>query len=240
MLGESAVSQACAANDFAVCKFRDRFPTDSDTFLWSEDKRTGVFNVADMQTRRALSKEQMRFALAVIPPNLGRVVCSVFQDGLRQLTTIGLGEYRYDATRLDFFKNRLPSRDFARMASSVAARSRIYVIFGRRLSYSTAALGLAVIVLLLSGALRPAGVTRETKTTRENVWRAATYLPLAGIVLNAFICGGLSSVNDRYEARVIWLIQLSLITGIYVLRPQVKLVSLFKSKLGRKIAVVQG
>jgi hypothetical protein len=227
MLGEPAVSQACASNEFAVCKFRDRLPLDSDSFLWSEDKRTGVFSVADRQTKEVLDQEQIRFAMAIIPPNLGHVVSGVFHDSLRQLTFIGLDEYRYSASALLFYKNRLPSRDFETMTSSLAARSSAYVVFGRTVSYLTVVLGVVVIAVLLSGALRPASIDSESGTAQRNVWRAATYIQLAGILLNAIVCGGLSSVNNRYEARVIWLIQLCWITGSCVIWPQLKVASLF-------------
>lgn len=228
MLSESAVSQACASNEFAVCKFRDRFLVHSnscDSFLWSEDARTGVFNVADRQTKQVLSEEQMRFAVAIIPPNLGRFVSGVFHDSLRQLTHFGLGEYWYNANALSFFKSRLPSQDFERMTSTLAARSRSYVVFGSTVLYLTAVLSVIVIVALLSGALRPTRVASESETEQENVWRAATYVQLAGVLLNAIICGGLSDVNNRYEARVIWLIQFSLIAGICVMRSHLKVAS---------------
>ena len=228
MLGQSAVTQVCASKQFAVCRFRDRLPVDYETFLWSEDERTGVFQVADAQTKQVLGYEQMRFALAVIPSNIGPFVSGVFHDSLRQLITIGLGEYRYDAQGLVFFKSRLPSRDFETMTSSLAARSGAYAVLGSTVSYLTAAISALMIIALLSGALRPSSIASETGAQQEHAWRAATYIQLAGILLNAIICGGLSSVNNRYETRVIWLIQLSLITGLCVMRPRLKLVSLFK------------
>ena len=50
----------------------------------------------------------------------------------------------------------------------------------------------------------------------------ATYVLLVGILLNAIICGGFSTVNNRFEARVVWLIQLSAFAGICVMRPHWK------------------
>ncbi len=240
MLGEPAVSRACASNQFAVCKFQDRFPVDCESFIWSEDKRAGVFFIADTQTKRALSDEQMRFAMAVIPPNLGRLVAGVSRDALKQLADFGLEEYYYGPVALAFFKDRLPSRDFERMTSTLVARSRGYVVFGSTALYATAVLSVVVVVALLAGALRPTNAASYSGTAQENVWRAATYIQLAGILLNAIICGGLSKVNSRYESRVIWLIQLSLITGICVMRPHLKIASLFKGSPGKKIAVSQG
>jgi len=222
MLGPSAVIQVCASNRFAVCQFRDRLPVDFETFLWSEDERAGVFQLADAHTKQVLSEEQARFAMVIVPRNLGRYVSGVLHDGLRQLISFGLREYCYDAQGLEFFRNRLPGPDFERMASSLAARWRGYIVFGSTVLYLTAALGAAVIAALLSGAWRPTSVVSECGTRREDVWRVATYILLVGIVLNAIICGGFSTVNDRFEARVVWLIQLSSFAGICVMRPHRK------------------
>jgi len=216
MLGKPAVSKACGSNAFVVCRFQDRFPVDSDSFLWSEDERNGVFNVVDVQTKRLLDDEQVRFALAIIPKNLGHFVAGVFLDALRQLANIGLSEYFYSPSTLDFFRDRLPSHDFARMTSTLAARSDGYVVWGREPLYATAVIGAIVTALLLGGALRPQTVHSANEIQPGRIWRAATYILLAGILLNAIICGGLNAVHDRYQARVIWLIQLSLITGICV------------------------
>jgi len=222
MLGPSAVIQVCASNQFAVCQFRDRLPVDFETFLWSEDERTGVFQVADAHTKQVLSDEQTRFAMVIVPRNLGRYVSGVLHDGLRQLTSFGLREYRYDAQGLVFYKNRLPAPDFERMASSLAAQWRGYIVFGSTVLYLTAALAAAVIAAFLSGGWRPTSVAGERGPGREDVWRVATYVLLVGILLNAIICGGFSTVNNRFEARVVWLIQLSAFAGICVMRPHWK------------------
>jgi hypothetical protein len=222
MLGPSAVSKVCASHDFVVCRFQDRFPLDDQLFLWSEDESTGVFSVADVQTKRALSDEQTRFALAIIPPNLGHVAAGVCFDGLRQLTHIGLSEYFYNSSALAFYGDRLPSPHFERMRATLAARSEAYVVFGRTILCAVAIVAAIITLLLLAGLLTPGTVQCANDRESQEIWRVATYILLAGILLNAFVCGGASGVNARYESRVIWLIQLSLITGIAVMKPHWK------------------
>jgi len=250
MLGASAVSRVCASNDFAVCRSQDRFPIDTDTFLWSEDEGSGVFNVADLHTKLALGKEQIRFALVIIPQNPGRFVSGVLHDALHQLIVFGLNEYCYSTQGLSFFGSRLPARDFEKMKMTLAARSRAYVLFGNTVLYATAALGVvAIFALFLGGACWPrgpggestgskAGCEKPGETPQDKVWRALTGFLLAGIVLNAVICSGLSAVNNRYQARVIWLIQLSSCAGICVIRPHWQVASLFsiRRNLKEKIA----
>jgi hypothetical protein len=230
LLGTPAVSKVCVSNAFVVCRFQDRCPVDSDLFLWSEDERTGLFSVVDVQTKRLLDDQQLRFALAIIPPNLGHLVAGVSLDALRQLTHIDLLEYSYSSSDLDFFRNRLPSHHFARMTSTLAARSDGYAVFGRKVLYVTAVIGAIITALLLCVGVRPRTDRTADGIERERTWRAATCILLAGIMLNAVICGGLSAVSDRYQARVIWLIQLALITGICVMEPHRRIALFWKRK----------
>jgi hypothetical protein len=232
MLGAPAVSEVCASHAFVVCRFQGRFPIDDEAFLWSEEARIGVFGIADLQTKRDIDAEQLRFALAIIPPNLRHFVQGVSADGLRQLTAISLAEYWYRPSGLDFFRNRLPRPEFDRMVTTVAARSDAYPVFGRTALYASTALGATFIVLIVGGTLHSRTIRDANENDQAKTWRTATYIQLTGMVLNAIICGGLSSVNNRYQARVIWLIQFSSITGICVLASHPGIASFWKRTTG--------
>jgi hypothetical protein len=217
MLGEPAVSRVCGSNAFVVCRFQDRFPISAESFLWSQDERTGIFSVADVQTKRLLEQEQLRFALAIIPPNLGQFVAGVSHDALQQLISIGLSDFSYHPADLDYYRDRLPPDHFDRMTSTLAARSDDYVIVGRKVLYATLAIGAIITAFLLAGVLRPPECQGANEIEHIKIWHTTTYILSLGIMLNAIICGGMSTVQPRYEARVIWLIQLPLITGIVLL-----------------------
>jgi hypothetical protein len=236
MLGKPAVSRVCASNDFAVCRFQSRFPIAPQIFLWSEDEHRGVFNATDVETKYALEKEQMRFAIAIVPQNLGRVTYGFLQAWFRQLALCRLDDFWYDDLALNFFEKRLPTRDFARMKASFAARSKAYIIFGRQVLYGTLATVIGLIMLLLLSA---GWRDRDAEDGAERLWGVATGIQLAGIVLNALICGGLSGVYDRYESRVTWLIQLLFVTGVVVMWPHLKAISLFKRNPKESIAVAE-
>jgi hypothetical protein len=229
MLGEPAVAKVCEANNFVVCRFQERFPIDDKTFLWSIDDHAGVFNVVDVQTKRLLSDEQSRFALAIIPPNLGRFIAGVSLDSLRQLAHISLDEYAYTTVGLQFFKERMPNPDFDRMAESLAARTDLYVVFGRTI-LNVAAVIAAVVTALLLGAVFVWTGDNVSDINRERIWSAATRILLLGVVVNAIICGGFSDVNNRYEARVIWLVQLAVVTGICTTDPSRKIALFWKRR----------
>jgi hypothetical protein len=216
MLGQPAVAKVCESKHFAVCDFLGRFPIDGKTFLWSLDEHIGVFNISDVQTKRLLSDEQVRFALAIVPPNVGRVVVGISRDTLRQLAHINLDEYAYTPLGLQFYRERMPNPDFATMADSLAARSDIYQIFGREFLNVTAMVA-AIFVTLLLGAVVCGPAAPDDAKDFERNWSTTTWILLVGVVLNAAICGGFSDINNRYEARVIWLVQLSCMSGVCAL-----------------------
>lgn len=231
MLGKTAVSRVCNSTIFVVCKFQDRLPLNTDSFLWSEDERTGVFSAVDVETKRALGEEQWRFALAIIPQNLKHIIRGVFVDGLRQLTHIGLSEYSYAPSALAFFKDRLPNQHFDKMRSTPAARSQVYVLFGRYVLYGTTAVATILIVWLLQfGVHIDTAQIANIEGQRRMIWLVATYIQFVGMILNAVICGAFSAVHDRYQARVIWLVVLSLIAGIFLTEPQYRFSLLWNRK----------
>jgi len=241
MLGEPAVARVCESNAFVVCRFQDRFPITAESFLWSEDERIGIFSVVDAQTKRLLGEEQLRFARAIIPPNLGHFVAGACLDALRQLISIGLTDYSYHPADSNYYRLRLPPDHYDRMTSALAARSDVYVVFGREVLCATTAIGAIITVLLLVGVLRPREVPGANETDQGRIWRAATYIQLAGIVLNAIICGSLGTVQPRYQTRVAWLIQLSLVTGmVLVWRRKVPERSLGRARAHRKITIEPG
>jgi hypothetical protein len=217
MLGKPAVSIICQSNSFVVCRFQDRLPIDTEAFLWSEDENAGVFGVADPETKRLLGAEQWQFAMSIIPPNLGHFVAGISLDALRQLTHISLAEYSYHPAGLAFFRDRLPRQEFDILNASVAARSDVYVAYGYTVLNVAAVLGAMVTILFMAGIPRFEGDTGPLE--RAKTWRAAACILLSGIFLNAIICGGFSAVNNRYQARVIWLIQLCAISGVCVMVP---------------------
>ena len=214
MLGEPAVAKVCRSNNYAVCRFQDRFPVDCETFLWSDDERIGVFTIADVPTKQLLDAEQVRFALAIVPPNLGRFVGGISRNTLRELTSIGLSEYSYNPVVINFLRDRLPRHHFERLTSTLAARSDAYAIFGRKVLYGTTTVGVIIIALLLCFGAGPQTSRNTSEKWGVRRWSETTGILFSGIVLNAAICGGFSQILDRYEARVIWLTQLAAITGI--------------------------
>lgn len=199
--GYQYLKEACPQKHYAVCAFVDRLPLTSDDFLWNSTPRIGVFAVADAATRRALSAEQMAFVAAVIAFDpVGQFAASL-RNGLKQLGMFGLTEFNYGEGARSYFAAKLPPSYLDAMTQTLAYKEAMPTLTLSWVVYGTV---LVSICLVLSMQLF-AGAGRIPVAPEFFVF---TVLILAGIVVNALVCGALSSPHDRYQARVVWLIPL--------------------------------
>ena len=159
----------------------------------------------------------------------------MLHDSFRQFVSIGLSEFSYNRAALDWFRGRLPNHYFYEMTSTFAARSDDYVVFGREVLNVATVAALIFTALILGGVSSPQSGATANEIGRRKIWRLATYILLAGIALNAIVCGSFSSIHDRYQARVIWLVALSLVTGVFVMQPQRRIASCWKRMNRREI-----
>lgn len=192
----------CPGNGMAVCAYLDRLPTRADNFLWATDSKTGVFSATDTATRRALSDEQLRFAWNVLLFDpVGQASVSL-ANWMGQLTTFALlTDFSYGHAMRQAFASSLPEPYLTRLRATAAAREALPL---QAASYvflvSAVASSLVLVVAFLAYRGTPAMVASK-------FWEFAG-LVVAGVILNAAVCGALSATVDRYQARVVWLVTL--------------------------------
>lgn len=194
--GYRYLKATCPDNGFAICKFLDRLPMDTEQFLWSPDD--GVFNNPDPGLRRRLSAEQTSFALAVFRFDPVGVILAATHDFIKEATMTGLEEFQYGDFANRIFDNKLPSSHLAALHRSAAYRGTMPV--------RTCAIVNALVVL---GALICLVWLIARTALKSNTASAAVGVALwilVGIVANAAICGILSQPVIRYSSRVQWLI----------------------------------
>jgi len=190
----------CPQNGLFLCRFKDRLPLHSDTFLWGATAPQGVFNTLDPADKRRLASEQTKFVLQVVRERPFEVVASSLSSALHQLRLFQLPEFNYPGI---FDSSGLPAAEQVKVARTRAMRGDMpTLIFG--LFASTMA-ALALISLLL-------------QAWEQRIDRRLVALVISGILLNAFICGALSTPHDRYGARVMWL--LPMLAAAALLTPQ--------------------
>lgn len=194
----------CPEIDLHVCQFLPRLPLGTDDFLWSLNPETGVYGIADAETRRALADEQMTFVLGVLQFDpLGQIIASL-RGFLEQFARFGLCEFSYTASLRDITLETLPPNQHAAFIDSALYRGTFPL---RPANYMIHATTTVAAVFLAWHAAR-ATVRPGWPAPADRPFLVFAALVIVGVVANAAVTGILSTPHDRYQARVIWLIPL--------------------------------
>ena len=198
--GTAFLRATCPQSHFTLCEYVSEFPMSSYDFLFGTEPGKSVYEMASYDRRRALSEEQFRFMFAVLRYD----PASFFRTGLRnggaQLLDFTLSNFRYDAVEKDNLDRTFPLQVLAQMRAGAAYRGTMPTETLTFLVYLFAIGAVVYLVLVLSGRIPGRRMSGPLK------W--IFFWVAAGIVLNAGICGGISVVESRYQARVVWLIPL--------------------------------
>jgi hypothetical protein len=207
--GTRFLERTCPSSEFFVCQFVDRLPLSADDFLWNPDPQKGVFATVDAASRRALSDEQLRFYVAAISAEPGLQIASSLKNAGQQLISIQVG-YAFTDWGRRYFEVKLPTSVYSVARKTKAFRDALPDTFTTYASYGTSAVAVIVLLMLL---YRSGTSPRGVSALRPDLTTFALVI-VCGALVNAFVCGAFSSVHDRYQARVIWL--LPLLAGVLV------------------------
>ena len=200
--GLTMLDSQCGSRKFEACRFRERMPNDSDTFLWSRDKRVGVFAAESHAVQRRLSMEDTSFAVASFKHDpIGTFSVSAFAS-LRQLTLV----------KMDIF-NAPPGDASVDAIAGLPASVRDRIgdsRYGRRSMPVAMVEALSLISVVVSALYLMITAIRR----RKNVDKVERDFVLAGLLAillilgNATITGALSKPHNRYNTRIIWIVPL--------------------------------
>ena len=199
--GHDYLVETCPGNGFIACRYLERMPATADEFLWSLNPGVGVFALVDPATRRALSGEQYRFVAQVLVHAPAAQLGASLRNALTQAVAIDTKEFEYSAWDRRFYEAKLPSAVLKSMRDTAAFNGRMPIAALTALSYLTATAALAYLLFVL-------GSTRGRVLLQDRELRLVLVVVLAGVGLNALICGAMSTPHDRYQARVAWLLPL--------------------------------
>ena len=197
--GYAYLRDTCPRSGFMVCRFVDRLPIPSDDFLWSSDVAGGVFGASDPGVRRALSREQYRFALAVVTHEPMTQTAISLRNGVEQLVLLKATEFGYTPEDKVTFARKLPERYFAAMRTTPAYTGHLPLLSWAVMSYVSTVTGLGFLVFFWVSGRSPQGRSAQ-ELRRFAMW------VMFGVTANALVCGVMSGPHDRYQARVAWLI----------------------------------
>ena len=199
--GTRFVRERCAGA-FVVCRYGDHFPMSVDDFLWASGK-DGVFETASSADRRALGAEQTRFALAVVRAYpLEQALASARNVAAQALVT-DLSDFNYKPSVAASLTARTPPAVARVLRGSLAYRQ------GWPLGAFWALQ--SVLVLVSAGAAMGAGLYAGRAGASPAAASAVLLVGMVvvGVLANAAVCGALSTLYGRYEARVIWTLPLA-------------------------------
>jgi hypothetical protein len=185
----------CPELDLAICEFADRLPDNVRDVLWGEGS---IWAGSDEAKRERLRAEETRVVVAALRADPWGQLEASARNAASQLTHFGMaGSFFPDTYILARIRDALPgSAD--RWLRSRQARGELHQEGFTRLHYASFGLSLLVLAAL------------AIPLWRARPRRLEALVALVGVALlaNASITGALSNVEDRYQARVAWLVPL--------------------------------
>ena len=197
--GYAYLKAHCSAEHYIYCRVLSQTNPKSDTLLWTKDPRTSLFRGLSPDEQRQSAAEQPRFVKAVAAEQPGEVLGSAIRNSIGQLVQLDLNGFNYSRENRGRFRDTLPPKAFEALSQSKAFRNEMPTAAMELLSALTAVISAMFLLRFAS-----TGYDDE----RRQRLRAFSLCILAGIALNAVICGALSGPKGRYEMRLIWVLPL--------------------------------
>jgi hypothetical protein len=199
--GRWYLEQHCSETKFAGCGHLRELRSDSDQFLWADD---GVWGMSSTETREQMLRDEIPFALATFRAYPRAQLSISGANFWQQLNSFEIG-FDPNDWMVQQFDEAFPAGK-ARFLQSRQAVNDIPFDFLSMIQNWTVVASLALIVVF--GILL---------WRRWNSRLAGLSLVIISAVLaNALVTGVLSTVEDRYQSRVVWLIPFLAVTLIFV------------------------
>jgi len=196
---------------FAVCAYRDRPFKTTDDFLWEAEARGGVLHTVPLSERLRLIDEEMSFVLTVAAHYPFGVLRAAAANAIEQLTLVWPLEAWFDPGLLfggDWRAARLlEATPFIHACIAQVGSCRLSLpeplvrwTIAMIVVIAFATLGAHIVAAHRRGAAQGGG--EDSPHQRAVVF---ALLIVAGLIVNAAVCGAISNPVHRYQTRVVWL-----------------------------------
>jgi hypothetical protein len=187
----------CPQVGFAICAFADRLPDNVRDVLWSEHS---LWAQAPYEMRERIRAEESRVVLAAFCSDPWTEIAASARHAFDQFAAFGMqGSFFPDPYIQTRVHDALPPRPAAAWLASREARRALHEAAFERVQRA---------VLLVSVAALAAAALILNGPSARRVAALCAFSTVA-LVANAAIVGALSSIEDRYQARVVWLVPLA-------------------------------
>lgn len=184
--------EKCPQIGFEACRFQDRMPKDSDTFLWSLKPAEGVFSVESHAVQRRLAEQDSRLAWETLRAYPVEVVHHSVVASVRQLFMAKADIFNLPPSEI----GELPPRYAQELSRSRSAAGEMPMKFLN--------IGIFLTTLIATGLL-----LFVVARGRNREHRVAAILLLGTVFANALVTGALSKPHNRYNARLLWVLPLA-------------------------------
>ena len=183
----------CPQSNFTICNYLPRLSNDADDFVWGAN---GVWKNVDEPTAKRLRNEEVPFFLATLRAYPRAQISISARNFWQQLISFGFEPDASDWT-LKEFDTTLPNQRSAYLKSRQAHNA---LVFDQQtpIQFWTVLASLAVIAVF--------AIRQFRRTPPRLLGLAIVILPI--VVANALLTGAVSSLDDRYQGRVVWLLPL--------------------------------
>ena len=198
--GTRYLRASCPQSHFTLCEYVHDFPMASADFLFGTDPGKAVYETASYEQRKALSAEQGRFVVAVLKYDPAGVVRTGLWNTWAQFSNFTLSNFNSDAAFNDKMERSFPTSIMIQIRGSSAYHQTFPVSILTVLLYIFVIGSFMYLLLAYFGILSRRDMNEPLKGMF--VWSCL------GLVLNAALSGGLSFPQQRYQARVVWILPL--------------------------------
>lgn len=197
--GYRYLQEHCSTERYIYCRVLAQSEPKSDVLLWSKDERISLFRGLSPDEQRLSAAQQSEFVKAVLFDRPAEVIGGAIQNTVGQILQFDLNGFNYSRENRGRFRETVPTELFEPLSQTRAYRNIMPTRPTEILSVVTAILSILSLCFFLASARSDEGIDRL---------RAYCLCVLAGLALNAAICGALSGPKGRYEMRVIWVLPL--------------------------------
>ncbi len=197
------LQRRCPEVGFAMCAFAERLPVPWIPFLFAADRpEVGLYAAAPDDLKVAISEEQSLLVVAVFADDPVGTLAFALRAAVEQL-------FRFDPSAVPMRPSSFETFEgyFPPWLGPMTRRSILFNntwILGLVHAATVAAVVAAVVAAILSLRVMsawPSGARWKPQLAGLGL--------VAGLVLNAVICGVLASPYDRFQARIVWLCPLA-------------------------------
>jgi hypothetical protein len=202
--GTDYLRRQCPSTPYATCAYLANYPTTWDAFLFSREPGKGAFALADAAGKRRMSEEQLRLALGVLQHAPVDVISGIAHDVVRQL---GLFQVDVAFVRTDLlaaYAGRVPDAMFDALKRARTLDNDAVIRLLTALTHASVLASLLLAAAVAWRRWRPRAAAAAVSSPGGFDDFAAVVV--AGVVVNAVVCGALAGALERFQSRVIWLV----------------------------------